>query len=141
MTSAELGRVARALLVDEAMYSPTPARIAARAVDACERLARHLAQLMGDTGSRAIFNRSLLLTRAHFPWIASVVGTAGLPPGESPWTPLRASMELQDPETVIVAFTELLASLVRILGNLIGAPFAARLLREAWPEAFSTERR
>ncbi len=89
---------------------------------------------MGETGSRAIFNRSLLLTRARFPWIASVVGTAGLSPTESPWTPFRVAMELQDPETAVAAFADFLETFVGLLGRLIGDLFASRLLQEVWPE-------
>jgi hypothetical protein len=134
LTPAEIADAARTLLLEDATQPSSSPQIAARAVEACERLARHLARLMGETGSRALFNRSLLLTRARFPWIASVVGTSGLPPGESSWTPLRRSMELQDPATAVEAYVELMSTFVRILGNLIGGPFVSRLLHEAWPE-------
>jgi hypothetical protein len=136
LTSAEIARAARTLLVGDATQPGSAARIAARAAEACERLSRHLARLMGEMGSRAIFNRSLLLTRTRFPWIANVVGTAGLPPGESPWTPLRTSMELQDAETAVEAFAELLSTLVRLLGDLIGDPLVSQLLQEVWPHVF-----
>lgn len=135
MISEELSSAVRLLLVDHATRGSS-GRVAARVEDACERLSRHLARLMGETGSRAIFNRSLLLTRAKFPWVANVVGAAGLPPGETPWTPLRSAMELQEPDVAVAAFTELLETFVRLLGKLIGEPFALRLVREAWPEVF-----
>ena len=136
LTPAELANAARTLLLGDPPQAASSARVAARAVDACERLSRHLARLMGEMGSRAIFNRSLLLTRRRFPWMASVLGTAGLPPGESPWAPLRAAMELQDPETAVRGFAELLSTFVELLGRLIGDLFASRLLEEAWPELF-----
>ncbi len=134
MTSEEVARAARMLLTDDSQESPS--RIAARAVEACEKLSRHLARLLGEAGIRALFNRSLMLTRARFPWIANAVGAAGSQPGESPWTPLRLSMELQEPPAAVDAYADFLLTFVRLLGRLIGDQLVSHLLQEVWPHVF-----
>lgn len=136
MTSAEIADAVRTLLADEPEQARSSTRVAARAAEACEQLSRHLARLLGEMGSRALFNRSLVLTRARFPWIASVVGSAGSQPSESPWTPLRLSMELQDPDAVVEAYADFLSTFVQLLGRLIGDQLASHLLQEVWPEVF-----
>jgi hypothetical protein len=135
MTSEEVAKAARMLLTDDSQEQ-SPAQIAARAVEACERLSRHLARLLGEAGILALFNRSLMLTRARFPWIANAVGTAGSQPGESPWTPLRLSMELQEPHAAVEAYADLLLTFVRLLGRLIGDQLVSHLLQEVWPDVF-----
>ncbi len=136
MTPAEIVDAARMLLMDDAAQESSSTRIAAHAVEACEKLSRHLARLLGESGHRALFNRSLHFTRARFPWIASVVGTAGSQPDESPWTPLRRSMELQAPETAVEAYADFLSTFIGLLGRLIGDQLASHLLQEVWPDVF-----
>jgi hypothetical protein len=136
MISAEIADAARTLLADVSALEKSPTRIAARAVEACEQLSRHLARLLGDLGTRALFTRSLVLTRARFPWIANAVGAAESRPDESPWTPLRASLELQDPDTAVEAYADFLSTFVQLLGKLIGDQLVSHLLHEVWPRVF-----
>jgi hypothetical protein len=134
--SAQIADVARALLVDGEALEGSSTRVAARAVEASEELSRHLARLLGEMGIRALFDRSMILTRARFPWFADVAGTGGLQPGEPPWTSLRASLELQDPATAVDAYADFLSTFVQLLGRLIGDALVSRVLQEVWPEVF-----
>src|SRR5579859_7770310 len=96
----ELASAARRLLGANPNEGSTSKDVAERACRACEQLAIHLARLIGDTGIRTLFRRSLVLTSAHHPWLAkgSTAPEAG---GKSePYcSSLRGPMEQQDPDT------------------------------------------
>ncbi len=117
MTSAEIAAAARKLLAHDAAWDLSARRIAARAEERCESLSRHLARALGETGSRALFHRSLVLTRARMPWLADVAGPAASEPGVSPWTSLRMSMEHQDPRLAVEVYAELLSTFVQLSGD------------------------
>lgn len=134
MRSAEIVAAARKLLAHDLAWAPSAARIAARAEAHCESLSRHLARVLGETGSRALFHRSLVLTRARIPWIADVTSPAAPGPGVSPWASLRISMEHQDPRVAVEVYAAFLSTFVQLLGRLVGDPLVSRLLHEIWPK-------
>ncbi|HET7500338.1 MAG TPA: hypothetical protein VFK02_05020 [Kofleriaceae bacterium] len=111
-----------------------PDRVAAHAVQECERLSRHLARLLGEIGTRTLLARSAVVTSARYPWLASAIPRTAS--ASSPWAALRAAMEAQDPHTAREAFVDLLTTFIELLGRLIGDALVARLLHEVWPELF-----
>jgi hypothetical protein len=110
----------------------SPARVAARVVQACEQLTHHLARLIGELGTRTLLARSVALMSARRPWLANTLPAAA----EPPWAALRTAMELQDPNTASEAFVDLLSTFVGLLARLIGDELVARLLQEVWPQVF-----
>jgi hypothetical protein len=136
MMPDELAGAARTLLANDGGGAPSASEAAARAEAACERLFRHFARLLGDAGTRALFHRSLGLTRARFLWIAGAPRTDALGAGDPSWAPLPLAMEHQEPVVAVEAFADFLATFVQLLGRLIGDPLVSRLLQEIWPEVF-----
>jgi hypothetical protein len=121
--------VANDLLAGAAADSP-PAAIAALAVQRFEKLASHLAQLVGEMGVRALFARSVADARSTYAWLATVQSS------DSPWGQLREAMERQHPRAIRDAFAELLAGFMELLARLIGDGLVRRFLHDVWPEVF-----
>jgi hypothetical protein len=109
-------------------------KVAARAVEAVERLTQHLAELVGETGVRAVLARSVALSAAAFPWLATTIPI--IRPPDAAWESLRAAMAKQDPRRIREAFGVLLSTFVGLLGRLIGDGLVAHLLHDIWPEVF-----
>jgi hypothetical protein len=100
------------------------------AEQAWTKLAEHLSPLVGDAGVQALFERSLTLSRAKFPWLAL---PAGAPSSAPPWVQLRACLD-QHPELADEASVALLTTFLELLGRFIGERLAMQLLCEVWPE-------
>jgi hypothetical protein len=128
-----LAQAARRLLAHEAGEGSTSAQVAASAAQACQKLSHHLSRIVGDDGIRALLTRSLTLTKAEFPWLASAVSA---PPGGSPWAQLHTCLEKQAPDVAIDASVSLVATFIGLLGKFIGEGLTLRLLHEVWPEIF-----
>jgi len=125
----ELAAAARELVVGDSATC-----VAANAVQTCEQLSRHLAQMIGEVGIRTLLARSATLTSARFSWFAGAIPKTA--PAESPWAALRVAMEVQDPHTAGDAFVDLLTTFIDILGRLIGDALVGQLLHELWPQLF-----
>jgi hypothetical protein len=89
-----------------------------------EKLAQHLARLVGQSGVETLWKRSLVL--ANIPWLSSV-GT------------LREAMEQQAPDTAVDGFIAVFSTFVGLLQRLIGEGLVDRLLGEVWPAIFLKE--
>jgi hypothetical protein len=110
--------------------------VAAGAVQVCEQLSHHLARLLGEIGTRTLLARSAALTSARFPWLASAIPKTAST--DSPWTALRAAMQVQSPGTARDAFIDLLTTFIDLLGRLIGDALVDQVLRELWPDLFAS---
>ena len=131
--SPDLAEAARQLLASEG----TPgAPMADRVARASERLTVHLARLVGLTGIKTLFHRSLMLASAKFPWLVDAEGGKS-GPGEDPFEALRERLVPQDPDAAVDAFVLVLSTFVELLGRLIGENLVWRLLHEVWPTVFS----
>jgi hypothetical protein len=126
--SPEFGQAARSLLAGE---DDSPPQLAARAVEACDRISLHLARLLGDAGIQLLMKRSIGLASARFPWL-STSATA-----DDAVTAMRRAMEQQDSESVTEAFVAVLSAFVGLLERLIGEGLVERLLDEVWPTVFT----
>lgn len=96
--------------------------------------ASELAQLIGEGGVRALYTRSLHLTRSTFPWLPAVEEPAQK---DAPFAALRASLERRAPVEAINASTAFLVTFSELLVTLIGEALSTRLLRSAWADGDS----
>lgn len=131
--SESLRAVTRTFGASDADSGESPV-VAARAMQAFDALATHLAQLIGELAVRALLARSVALSRAELPWLAGTISI--VQPPDDPWSALRAAIEGRDARTVIEGFTMLLSTFVGLLGRLIGDELVGHLLRDVWPEVF-----
>lgn len=145
---AALRQLALKMLAQQAGPAAGPEALAAAARRAYDDLARVSAPLIGQAGVDALTDRALHLAQREYPWLVHTrEGTAarterasGTPPpeqAEEPFTQVIVCLEQQDPAVATEAAGAVFATLTGLLITLIGAPLTARLLRKAWPDAFS----
>ena len=87
-----------------------------------------LSPVIGAAGVAALFQRSLFLRTAEFPWLADV----GDPTSAGEFDSLRSVVLQQKRSDAVAANAALLQSLAQVLGNLIGASLTKRLLQPVW---------
>jgi len=87
-----------------------------------------LSPIIGAAGAAALYERSLFLTIAEYPWLKSV--SDSLESGD--FNALRRELARQTRADATAANAALLNSLAQILGKLIGGSLAARLLQPVW---------
>jgi hypothetical protein len=92
-------------------------------------MAAQLAPVIGARGVDALFIRSLHLTSATFPWLASAQSDR---PGVAPLAGLKALLETRDSTAATEASHTLLVTFTELLASLIGAPLTERLLDPIW---------
>lgn len=107
-----------------------PDAAAAAGARACEKLSLHFARIIGETGIRALLDRSLALSRSEFPWLPGVEGTSI----EARCARLADSLAGQPPRAASEASALVLRTLIGLLGRFIGVDLTLRLLEERWPE-------
>jgi hypothetical protein len=87
-----------------------------------------LSPVIGAAGVAALFQRSMSLRLAEYPWLANVSD----PPPAGEFNSLRRELSLQRQADAAAANAALLQSLAQVLGNLIGASLTTRLLQPVW---------
>jgi len=108
--------------------------IAAAARRAYDDLARVSAPLIGEGGFEALAGRALHLARREHPCLV---------PAREPehaaelFSQVVACLEQQGPAVATEAAGAVFAILTELLVTFIGEPLTTRLLRKAWPDAFS----
>lgn len=128
-----LTQVARVIVTHEIGGEVDADRVAAGVERACKLLAHHLARLVGEAGIRALVERSLTLSRVQYPWLPGArTGTS-----DPPWTTLRSALQAQPPDAALEGSVVLVATLLGLLGRLIGERLVLRLVLEVWPQADS----
>lgn len=93
------------------------------------RLAHELVSIIGEGGFQSLYKRSLHLTVATFPWMASC--SSSIPNG-SGFTELKECLAAQDSNNAGEASTALLITFIDILALLIGELLTSSILRLAW---------
>lgn len=88
-----------------------------------------LTPIIGQRGFAALYKRSLQLTHAQFPWLASLQESASPVPD---FSPLRATLADQAGPTSVAASVALLETFYDLLTHLIGRSLTDRLLRSVW---------
>ena len=108
--------------------------LAAAARRAYDDLARVSAPLIGQAGVDALTGRALRLTQWEYPWL---VHAREPEQSEGRFIDFIVCLEQQDPAVATEAAGAVFATLAGLFVALIGEPLTERLLRRAWPDAFS----
>jgi hypothetical protein len=114
-TSGEAGADARA--------------IAARAVAAWTGIDKALSPIVGRQGVAALYKRSLHLTAAAYPWLATA-SEGACEPGD--FSALQSAIEQQAVAQASAAQNSALDKFREMLTNLIGESLTERLLQPVW---------
>ena len=132
--NAALRQLALKVLAQHAGSAAGAEAIAAAARRAYDDLARVSAPLIGQVGVEALTGRALHLAQLEYPWL---VPTREPEHADRPFSQVIACLERQDPAIAIEAAGAVFATLTGLLVTFIGEPLTARLLQQAWPDAFS----
>lgn len=98
-----------------------------------DQLSQRLVVLIGQDGFTALFDRSLHLASASFPWLASSdASTDKLSRLEA----LNGALHIRGPDDSKHAVVLLLSTFVDLLCTLIGQNLTMNILRTAWGDAF-----
>ena len=137
MTALEnpaLRQLARKALAQRAGSVAGAGALAAAAQRAYDDLAQVSAPLIGQVGIDALTGRTLYLAQRKYPWL---VHTREPEQWKGPFAQIVFCLERQDPAVATEAAGAVLTTLTELLVTFIGEPLTARLLRKAWPDAFS----
>ena len=132
--NAALRQLALKALTQHAGPGATAKALAAAARRAYDDLVRVLAPLIGQAGVDALTGRALHLAQREYPWL---VDTREAEQAERLFAQVIACLEQQDPAVGIEGAGAVFALFTGLLVTFIGEPLTARLLRKAWPDAFS----
>jgi len=110
---------------------------AAAAQRAYDDLARVSAPLIGQVGVDTLTGRTLYLVQQQYPWL---LHTREPDRWTGPFNQIAFCLEQQDPAVAAEAAGAVFATLTGLLVNFIGQPITTRVLREAWPDAFTDAR-
>jgi hypothetical protein len=129
-----LRQLALKALAKRAGAAPDAAALAAAAQRAYDDLTQVSAPLIGQVGVDAVTGRTLYLAQRKYPWL---VHTREPEQWKGPFAQIVFCLERQDPAVATEAAGAVLTILTGLLVTFIGEPLTARLLRKAWPDAFS----
>jgi hypothetical protein len=132
--NAELRQLALKVLAQHAGSAAGAEALAAAAHRAYDDLARVSAPLIGQVGVDALTGRALHVVQREYPWL---VHTREPEQAEGPFAQIIVCLERQDPAVATEAAGAVFATFTGLLVTFIGEPLTARLLRKAWPDAFS----
>ena len=129
-----LRQIALKVLAQHAGPAAGAEALAAAAHRTYHDLARVSAPLIGQVGVEALTGRALHLARREYPWLVDAREPA---PATEPFAQIIVCLERQDPAVATEAAGAVFATFTGLLVTFIGEPLTARLLRKAWPDAFS----
>jgi hypothetical protein len=101
-----------------------PEDVAAAAARLCAQLSAGLGRWIGSEGYRALLDRALALARAEHP----ALGSLSYDRGEQPVTP--ADVRAHGPSKVAAGMVALVATLIELLGRMVGEEMAVRLVEQ-----------
>jgi hypothetical protein len=111
--------------------------VAVAAQRAYDDLVRVSTPLIGFVGIDSLTGRALYLAQRRYPWLLQ---TREPNNWVGPFAQIIFCLERQDPAVATEAAGTVLALLTGLLITFIGEPLTARLLQEAWPDAFTDAR-
>ena len=129
-----LQQLALKALAQRAGSAAGASALAAAAQRAYDDLAQVSAPLIGQVGVDALTGRTLYLAQRKYPWL---VHTREPEQWKGPFAQIVFCLERQDPAVATEAAGAVLTIFTGLLVTFIGEPLTARLLRKAWPDAFS----
>jgi len=100
-----------------------------------EQLAPELISIIGESGFRPLYVRSIRLTCKQHPWMAQ---DAAQPAAKERFTNLQDCLQRKDPMQAIQASMALLTIFLDVLASLIGEELTTHLLQSAWSNEAST---
>jgi len=109
---------------DEASMPPT-----SEAIEALQIIQNHMADLIGERGFRALFERALTLAKEEVPWLE-----AATPDSELIFEHLDELSTQMDRDIFHEGEVILLANLIELLVVFIGPKLTLKLLSEDWPQ-------
>ena len=113
------------------------AALAAAARRAYDELARVVSPLIGQGGVDALARRALHLAQREYPWLIRAPEPQQT---DDPFAQVILCLERQEPAVAAEAAGAVFATFTGLLVTFIGEPLTARLLRQAWPDAFDEAR-
>ena len=125
---------ATAKLADLAVGGGDSSEVAAAATAMWQSIHADLSKIIGPKGMCALYQRSLYLEHANFPWLDALQDTA-LHPGQ--FDGLREALSQQPVAVGVAANRALLETFCGLLSHLIGESLAARLLGAVWTNTAS----
>lgn len=132
---AAMRQLALTVLAQRAGPAGGAEAIAAAADRAHDDLTRVLATVIGDIGVNALTDRALHLTKGEYPWLV---------PSREPrrvkdtFAQIIDALKRQDRAVATDAAATVFATFLGLLAIFIGEPLSARLVKQAWPDAFSS---
>ena len=129
-----LRQLALTVLAQRAEPEGTLEGLAAAARGAYDALVRVSAPLIGQIGVDALIARAVHLAQREYPWLSDARGSDA--PNEA-FDRVITSMGRQNPATATEATAAVFAAFAGLLVTFIGEALTTRLLRKAWPDAFS----
>jgi hypothetical protein len=134
LENSALRQLALKALAQRAGSAAGAGALAAAAQRAYDDLAQVSAPLIGQVGVDALTGRTLYLAQRTYPWL---IHTREPDQWKGPFAQIVFCLERQDPAVATEAAGAVLTTLTGLLVTFIGEPLTARLLRKAWPDAFS----
>ena len=132
---AKRRRLARRALALHAGPAVDATAVAAAARRAHDDLAQVLAPVIGDVGIAAMSDRALHLAAREYPWLPS----SDPRDADTRFTKVIDALKRQgDPAVAAEGAAAVFQAILGLLGTFIGEPLAARLVRQAWPDAVSS---
>jgi hypothetical protein len=131
---AALRQLALTVLARRAGPAAGAKAIAAAADRAYDDLVRVLATYIGGMGVKALTDRALHLAKSEY---SSLVPTRMAEDPEDTFAQFIDALKRQDPAVASEGAAAVFATLLGLLATFIGEPLAARLVRQAWPDALS----
>lgn len=124
----QMRRIAKHLMDHEAEGNRSAKAGAATAFPVIDRLAPHLATLVGNGGVRALLARALVLAATEVAWLGAVQVDA-----DGDLEGLEALGADVDPPIYLEGHVVLIAQLLGLLVAFIGPGLTSRLIGEIWP--------
>jgi hypothetical protein len=134
LESPALRQLALKALAQRAGSAAGAGALAAAAQRAYDDLAQVSTPLIGQVGVDALTGRTLYLAQRKYPWL---IHTREPDEWKGPFAQIVFCLERQDPAVATEAAGAVLTTLTGLLVTFIGEPLTTRLLRKAWPDAFS----
>ena len=122
--------LARQIISHEQSPERLPQDVAASAVRIYATWLTGLSAILGETGSSALFRRSLRLSEVTYPLFSTVRNATA----ETLLSALGTCLDAQRAEVAHEAAVELLAIHLELLTTLIGQRLTEQLVRDIWPD-------
>lgn len=134
LDNTALHELALKIIAQHAGPNAGPKALAAAAGRIFEDLDRVVAPLIGHLGVDSLTGRALHLAAREYPCL--VTKREG-DEADRPFAQVLVCLEQEDAAVATAAVAAVFATFTWLLGTFIGEPLTARLLRKAWPDAFS----